>query len=287
MRAFLNLREDGTAGKLVFRRSGVAMVALPVKRLALAAVASACAVGAAPAFAQSHENGYGPDPDGDTNPATRTRAIANIGATDINLDPRFTVMTFDPPPGAHNGSIRNQYAERFGVGFSKGLRWQICDDQRYFQYDSLCTYIRPPSGVFAAYYRDDWKRPLKIEFAKPVCAAMMAVYPTGGKEGEKFKVTLAARKANGESAGETTVVFAWTQDTFRWRVMVGGFFLSAPAAAIDVTVARVENAGDVLQFLIDDLAFVESGCEAVLEEIKDVAGFEVGASGLLVTKSAQ
>lgn len=263
------------------------MSALKLKSMSIALCAALQCFAAAPAFAQAHENGYGPDPDGDSNPATRTRAIANIGATDINLDPRFTIMTFEPPPGVHNNRIRDQYAEKYGVGFSKGLKWQICDDQRYFQYDSLCTYIRPPSGVFAAYYRDDWKRPLKVTFDAPVCAAMMSVYPTGGKEGEQFKVTLAAKGVNGESAGDATVVFAWTQDTFRWRVMAGGFFLSAPAKSIDVTVARVENAGDVLQFLIDDLAFVESGCEAVLDEIKDVAGFEVGAGGLLVTKSAQ
>ena len=144
-----------------------------------------------------------------------------------------------------------------------------------------------PSGSFAAYYRDDWKRPLTVTFKKPVCAVMASVYATGGKEGEKFKVTLNAKKANGDPAGTANVTFAWTQDTFRWRVMAGGFFLQEDASSIDVTVARTENAGDVLQFLIDDLAFVETGCEAVLEEIKDVAGFEVSGSGALVTKSAQ
>ncbi len=242
---------------------------------------------AAPALAQYHENGYGPDPDGDTNPATRTRAIANIGATDVKLDPRFTIMTFEPPPGAHNYAIRNQYTDKYGVNFSRGLRWQICDDQRYYQYDSLCTYIRPPSGSFAAYYRDDWKRPLKVTFKNPVCAVMASVYATGGKEGEKFKVTLNAKKTNGDPAGEATVTFAWTQDTFRWRVMAGGFFLREDASSIDLTIARAENAGDVLQFLIDDLAFIETGCEAVLDEIKDVAGFEVSGASALVTKSAQ
>lgn len=239
------------------------------------------------ALAQSHENGYGPDPDGDSNPATWTRAVANIGATDILLDPRFTVMTFEPPPGAHNLPIGSQYADRNGVNFSKGLRWQICDDQRYFQYDSLCTYIRPPSGSFAAYYRDDWKQPLSVTFKKPVCAVMMSAYPPGGKEGEKFKVSLAAKNSARESAGTATVAFAWTQDTFRWRVMAGGFFLKEPAASIDVMVARSDGAGDVVQFLIDDLAYVETGCEAVLEEIKDVAGFEVSGDGTLVTRSAK
>lgn len=240
-----------------------------------------------PSFPQANENGYGPDPDGDTNPATRTRAIANVGATDINLDPRFTVMTFEPPPGAHNRWIKDQYEDSFGVGFSKGLRWQICDEQRYFKYDSLCAYIRPPSGLFAAYYRDDFKRPLKVDFKKPVCAAMMSVYPTGGKEGEKFKVTLAAKDANGASVGDARVTFGWTQDTFRWRVMAGGFFLNAPASSIDVSVARVENAGEVLQFMIDDLAFMETGCAELLEEIKDAAGFEVAPDGSLITNSAK
>lgn len=242
---------------------------------------------ASSAFAQYNENGYGSDPDGDSNPATRTRAVANIGATDVKLDPRFTILTFEPPPGAHGRVIRNQYAEKYGVAFGKGLEWQICDGQRYFQYDSLCTYIRPPSGSFAAYYRDDWRRPLGVSFKKPVCAVMLSVYPTGGKEGERFKVTLNAKDANGDSAGSANVTFAWTQDTFRWRVMVGGFFLEDPAASVEVMVRRVEGARDDVQFLIDDLAYVETGCEAVLEQIKDVAGFEVGADGTLVTQSAQ
>ncbi len=237
--------------------------------------------------AQQHENGIGPDPDGDSNPATKTRAVASIGATDVKLDPRFDVLTFEPPPGAHRRAIRNQYAPSAGVSFSKGLEWQICDDQRYFQYDSLCTYVRPPSGSFAAYYRDDWRRPLEVKFKEPVCAVMMSVYPTGGREGEVFKVTLKAKKADGSSAGTANVKFAWTQDTFRWRVMAGGFFLKDAASSVDVMVRRVEKGGDVVQFLIDDLATIKTGCEEVLEDIKKVAGFEIGEDGDLVTASAQ
>ncbi len=252
---------------------------------ALAATTSLASV--SPAFSQAHENGYGPDPDGDTKPATRTRAIANEGATDINLDPRFTIMTFEPPPGGHNKPITNQYTNEFGVGFSKGLKWQVCDGERYYQYDSLCTYVRPPSGVFAAYYRDDLKRPLVVDFKEPVCALTMSVYPTGGKEGERFRVRLAARDANGRPAGTANVTFAWTQDTVRWRVMAGGFFLRDKASSVEVTVSRVENAGDVLQFLVDDLAYIHTGCEAVLDEISDVAGFEVAPGGELIAKSAR
>jgi hypothetical protein len=248
---------------------------------------AAASLFAGAANAQSNENGNGPDPDGDSNPATKTRAVANFGATDLKLDPRFTVMTFEPPPGAHRGVIRNQYVPKFGVSFGKGLEWQICDDQPYNGRDSLCTYVRPPSGVFAAYYRDDWKRPLEVSFKRPVCAAMMSVYPTGGKEGERFRVTLKAKKANGDPAGEAKVTFAWTQDTFRWRVMAGGFFLNEDASSIDVMVRRVENGGDVVQFLVDDLAYMETGCEAVLEEIRNVADVEIGDDGNLITKSAR
>ncbi|NWG91867.1 MAG: hypothetical protein HXY21_05095 [Parvularculaceae bacterium] len=253
------------------------------KSLAIAALSLA----ANAAGAQQNENGYGPDPDGDTNPATKTRAVANIGATDVKLDPRFTVMTFEPPPGAHRRAIRNQYQSTYGVSFSKGLEWQICDGERHFAYDSLCTYIRPPSGSFAGYYRDDWREPLKVAFKEPVCAIMMSIYPPGGREGEIFRATLRAKKADGSPAGKATVKFAWTQDAFRWRVMVGGFFLKDSASSVEVMVRRVENGGDVVQFLVDDLAYVKTGCADVLEKIRKVAGFEVGKDGDLVTRSAQ
>ena len=258
------------------------------KLVRMTAAASALSIVAAPpAFSQRNENGYGPDPDGDTNPATMTQAIARIGASDMKLDPRFTVITFEPPPGAHNKAIRNQYTDKYGVSFSKGLKWQICDDQRFFQYDSLCTYIRPPSGIFAAYYRDDLQTPLEVKFKKPVCAAALSVYPTGGKEGEKFKVTLAAKKADGSPAGSANVTFAWTQNTFRWRVMAGGFFLNAPAHAIDVTVASADKPSEVIHFVMDDLAYIETGCAEALEDIKNAAGYEVSPGGALITKSAK
>lgn len=83
------------------------------------AVAGAAFLSIGGANAQSNENGYGADPDGDTNPATMTRAVANIGATDVRLDPRFTIVTFEPPPGAHNKPIKDFLAPRYGVGFQK------------------------------------------------------------------------------------------------------------------------------------------------------------------------
>lgn len=256
-----------------------------------AALAALIAVSGAPAGAQYNENGYGPDPDRDTNPATRTRAVANIGATDINLDPRFSVLTFEPPPGAHGRHIRDQYwkadAGKNGVRFGEGLEWQHCSDQPYQNRNSLCTYIRPASGSFAAYYRDDWREPLKVEFDRPICAAMLSVYPTGGKEGEVFKVTLRGRDESGRSIGKATVKFGWTQDAFRWRVMAGGFFLKESTRNIEVMVRRAKGGGDIVQFLIDDLAYLEKDCDTVLEEIRDVAGFMVDDDGDIVDSSAQ
>jgi len=251
----------------------------------LSAITGVAALSFSAAFAQSHENGYGPDPDGDSNPATMTRAVANIGATDVLLDPRFTIVTFEPPPGAHNMPVNDSLAKRYGVGFSKGLRWQICDDQRYYQYDSLCTYIRPPSGSYAAYYRDDLARPLHVTFNnEAVCGVILSVYPPGGKEGEIFEVTLDAKKADGTSAGTAKVNLAWTQNTFRWRAMAGGFFLNDAATSMDITVAREKDQGDVYQFLIDDLAYVTKDCEEVFEAIRHVAGFVVSDSGEIEAK---
>ena len=143
----------------------------------LAAVA-VCGFASA-AFAQSdqrNENGIGPDPDRDGNPATRTLALASIGAEDARLDPRFRVISFEPPPGRHGDKIANQYAERFGAHFSKGLNRQICEEgQRYFRYDTFCSYIAPPSGAYAAHYRTDRRDPLVVTFDKPVCAAALSI----------------------------------------------------------------------------------------------------------------
>ncbi len=256
-----------------------------------AAVAAAGGVFFSAALAQglSHENGVGPDPDGDTNPATRTFALASIGAADARLDPRFSVISFEPPPGRHGDTIRNQYVKRFGVGFGKGLDRQVCEEgQRYFRYDTLCSYMAPPSGAYAAHYRTDRRDPLSVSFERPVCAAALSIYPIGGREGERFEATLTPY-AGDRKLKPAKIRFAWTQDTFRWRTMVGAFFLDRSADRVEIMLKSRDPAAksDIVQFLIDDFGFIESGCEEVLDDIRDAVDFEVGAGGDLVTKSSR
>lgn len=266
----------------------------------LAAAAAAASLMASAALAQGgqyNENGIGPDPDRDGNPATRTLALASIGAEDARLDPRFRVIAFEPPPGRHGDKIRNQYAEKFGARFSKGLRRQVCEEgQGYFRYDTFCSYIAPPSGAYAAHYRTDRRDPLTITFDKPVCAAALSIYPIGGREGERFEASLTPYA--GERQLETARIrFAWSQDTFRWRTMVGGFFLKAPKGGGDEAVDRIEvmiaslssdaKDADIVQFLIDDFGTVDKDCEKVLNDIRKSAGYVVAESETLVTESAQ
>ena len=237
---------------------------------ALAAVFGAALFAAGPAGAQN--NGWGVDADGDGNPATNARGIYRIGdAAEAALDPPYRVITFEAPPGRHGEPLGLQYAKEFGVRFGRGLSRQICEGQRYFQYDSQCTYRRAPSGRFAAVYRDDWGYPLEISFAAPVCVAALAIYPTGGKEGEHFRVRIQPYAADGKKLPRANVRFQWTKDTFRWRLMAGAYMLGERATRIEVDIESVDNRKKPVRFLIDDVAFVEEGCEAALAEIVDAA----------------
>ena len=211
----------------------------------------------------THGNGVGPDPDGDTNPATNTRAISKIGdAAEAAFDPPYRVVTFEAPPGRHNDVIRKDYQKDFGVTFSRGLNRQICEGQRYFQYNSQCTYLRAPSGQYAAVYQDDYRRPLRIRFEQPVCVAAMAIYPTGGKEGEIFEVTLQGYDSNDQKLDAAKVKFKWTQDTFRWRHMAGAYFTNQKAQRVDVSMRSLDpkEKGKIVRFLLDDVAFIENAC---------------------------
>ena len=259
--------------------------------VSLAAAAAVFGALASPALAQGgqfHENGIGPDPDRDTNPATRTFALASIGAEDARLDARFSVISFEPPPGRHAEKIGNQYAGRFGVSFGKGLKRQICEEgQRYFRYDTLCSYIAPPSGAYAAHYRTDRRDPLEVSFKTPVCAAALSIYPIGGREGERFEVTLTPY-AGDRKLRPAKTRFSWTQNTFRWRTVVGGIFLDGSADRVEIMIHSrdpVARNADIVQFLIDDFGIIEKDCEKALEDIRKATGFEV-AEDLLVTKSA-
>ncbi|MEO1135329.1 MAG: hypothetical protein AAFW68_01805 [Pseudomonadota bacterium] len=217
-----------------------------------------------------HENGIGPDPDRDTNPATITGVIARIGNPEIAADDApYRVITFEAPPGAHNDVIRNAYADEFGVRFGNGVTRQICEGQRRFYYDSMCTYEAAPSGKFAAGYLNYLNAPMRIEFDTPVCIVTMAIYPTGGNEEEPFSVTINAWDEAGVFLPQADAKFEWTKNTVRWRHMVGAYYLGGRAKTITVGMksGRASQAGDVLRFLIDDLAFVQDGCDEALVDV--------------------
>ena len=223
----------------------------------------------------THENGVGPDPDGDGNPATDTGGLSITGdAALVTDDPPYDVITFETTPDRHGEAIGAQYKDEFGVSFGAGLTRQICEGQRRFAYDTMCTYEAAPSGAFAAGYADVLNRPLTIAFDRPVCVATMAIYPTGGKEGEPFTLTIDAWDADGATLPSVDIDFEWTKETIRWRHMAGAYYLDKPAARIAVGMKsrdRKERA-KLLRFLIDDLALIEDGCEAALAEIAERAG---------------
>lgn len=218
-------------------------------------------------------NGSGVDADGDGNPATNTRAFLATGdAAESAFDPPYRVVTFEAPPGGHGDRVDHAYAPSFGVTFDAGLTRQICAGQRYFQYDTQCTYRRAPSGRYAAFYRNDWGAPLKVSFARPVCIAAMAIYPTGGAEGERFRLTMQPFDAEGAPLPKARADFTWTADTFRWRLMAGAYMLQERAAAMTIRVDSLDRPKKAIRFLIDDFAIVEDGCSEALQTIKDVSG---------------
>jgi len=223
------------------------------------------------------ENGIGADPDGDSNPATDTRAFARTGAqAEEELNPPFRTITFEAPPGGHGDIIRGEYGKEFGVKFSRGLSREICEGQRYFKYDTACTYLAAPSGKFAALYQDEHKRPLRIRFDRPVCAAALAAFPTGGKEGERFEIKLQPYENDDKKLKAAKIKFTWTHNTFRWRNMIGAFFSGESVSRVDVSVKSLDNAKNNVSLLIDDVSFIEEGCDVHLEEIKNEA--EINAS---------
>ena len=227
---------------------------------------------------QVHENGIGPDPDRDTNPATDTRVIPFIAdAAEAAQDPPHRVITFEPPPGEHGEAIRTDFYKDYGVKFGRGLRWQICSGKRLFYYDTMCTYEAPTSGEFAAGYLSHINNPLTIEFDTPVCVVTMSIYPTGGKEGEPFEFKIEGWTEAGAKLSEATAEFEWTNNTVRWRNMAGAYFVDQRAKKITVSMRSKDTAeaGKTLRYLIDDFAFVDTGCEAALDDIEARTGVDL------------
>lgn len=221
----------------------------------------------------AHSNGSGYDPDGDSNPAVNTRLIARIGdAAEAALDPPFKIITFETSAPHADDMIHTQKIDNHTVTFSPGVKRQVCDGQPYSRYDSACVYMAAPSGRYAAVYSDEFHRPLSIEFDKPVCAAALAVYPTGGAEGETFKVVLQPYSEDGAALDKVEYEFNWTKDTFRWRLMAGAFFLDQKAKRVDVNVESKANHSKIVRFLIDDVAFIEDDCSVAMDDINAEGG---------------
>ncbi len=233
----------------------------------LSGVLAAGALASAPASAQS--NGIGLDADGDTNPATDVHGFyqsSDSAGDDVNK--ALEIVTFEPPPGQHGDVLRAQYKKGQGVGFSRGLRLQKCDGQHYFRYNTKCTYEAPPSGSFAAVYHDDYRRPLRVRFDEPVCAAIIAMYPTGGAENEVFEVTLDFYRKSGEGdaatedkIGSKSIEFAWTNNTVQWRNKVMSFLESQAADRVDISMRSLAEPEPAPQA---DLTAVLNAAESVI-----------------------
>lgn len=237
-----------------------------------------------------HENGIGPDPDNDTNPATVTGAISIVGDAALAADdPPYAVVTFEPPPGGHGDVIREAYKDDPGVSFGPGVTRQICKGQDFFKFDSKCTYAAAPSGKYAAVYYSYLNEPLAIYFERPVCVVTMAIYPTGGKEGEPFEFTIEGWTATGEKLPNAVAEFEWTKNTVRWRHMAGAYFLDEPATKIAISMKSKDarESKKILRYLIDDLAFVETDCEAALAEIAGAAGDTLEDGDGVVTNAGE
>lgn len=244
---------------------------------------SAAAAGLFAGAAFAAPNGEGPDPDGDSNPAVNTRLFARIGdAAEAALDPPFQIATFEAARTRHGEKVNEEKVGERKISFSGGLSRQICKGQLYFRYDTQCTYMAAPSGEMAALYRDEWGRPLKVKFEQPVCAMALAAYPTGGREGERYRIELQPYDAEDKKLDKVAYEFTWTNDTYRWRLMAGAFFGARQAARIDVNMASLSDSGKVVRFLIDDVAFIESDCVQVQDDMRAEL-VEAGAKPFVVT----
>ena len=249
-----------------------------------------------------HENGIGPDPDGDSNPATDTRILPFIGEVLQGADGSvFPVVHFEPPPGRHGEPIIRDYSEKYGVKFGPGLTWQICEGQRHFLYNSMCTYEAPTSGNFAAGYRSDLNRPLVIEFERPVCLVTMSIYPTGAKEDELFEFAIEGWDGYGRAIERATEEFRWEKETVRFRNIAGAYFMGEPAKRITVSMKSIDEEKrrknsedkqddrerDTLRYLIDDLAFVSGSCDAAIDEVETRTGIELRPRILRLNRKEQ
>ena len=224
---------------------------------------------------QVHENGIGPDPDNDSNPATITNIVPFIGEALVNSNgDKFPIIHFEPPPGTHREPIRLDYKISHGVTFGPGLSWQICEGQRHFQYDSMCTYEAPTSGKFAAGYLNYLNRPLVIDFDQPVCLTSMSIYPTGAVKDEPFLFTVEGWDEAGQLIATANKQFNWNQHTVRFRNLAGAYFANTPAKRVTISLKSLDpkQARDTLRYLIDDLSYARGDCTDAVAVVEDRLG---------------
>lgn len=229
-----------------------------------------------------HENGIGPDPDGDTNPATDTRVLPFVGRVLVDAEgSTFPVVHFEPPPGIHGEPIVQDYFGKYGVKFGPGLTWQICEGQRHFQYNSMCTYEAPTSGRFAAGYRNRLNEPLAIEFDQPACLVTMSIYPTGAAQGERFEFRIEGWDADERPLDDARLEFEWESETVVFDNIAGAYFMDTPAKRITVSMKSLDNYDPrnvkTLRYLIDDLAFISGTCDDAVDEVETRTGLELSS----------
>jgi hypothetical protein len=101
--------------------------------------------------------------------------------------------------------------------------------------------------------------PLIVEFDNPVCVVTLAAYPTGGEQHEPFTLKIEGWDSGGYRLPDAEAEFSWSKHTVRWRNMAGAYYIGGRAKKIAISMksGSPSEAGEVLRFLIDDLAFVQ------------------------------
>lgn len=225
-----------------------------------------------------HENGVGPDPDGDTNPATQTRGVAFVAdGVSAEETPPYPIIRFEPPNGAHGAALKDKAFKDDGVRFSAGLSLQECRARRNFREKTLCTYPAAASGQYAGGYANDDGEALTITFDKPVCLVTMALYPTGGEEDEEFVMKINGASEDGEMLEASNVAFPWRANTVRWKNMAGVYFTGAKAKGVSVLVRSATETDRIepVRFLIDDIAYVSDNCADALKNVSKRTGLDL------------
>ncbi len=115
----------------------------------------------------------------------------------------------------------------------------------------------------------------------------MAIYPTGGKEGEPFEFKIEGWTEDGVKLTDAKAEFEWTKNTVRWRHMAGAYFLDEPVTKIAISMKSKDGsqAKKILRYLVDDFAFVENNCDEALAQIAEQAGDTLDGGDAVLTNA--